>query len=153
MFLSSLFRIHHYKAGTVESYLERAGDWRGGGLWRFYFDRNVNTLGENSDLVFWFKWFVDKVGADSADRLLLQPLNDTYNEIGTLRHIKEAKEKIAQLIPNLLDMNRTLVLKEPTLYNRTNHTISACMYIRDGKSSIICFPCVRCVLQCLTMSF
>ena len=132
-YISSLFRIHHYKAGTVEAYLERAGDWRGGGLWRFYFDRSADTVGENSDLKHWFKWFVDKVGREAANRLLLQPLNDTYNEIGSLRHITEAKEKISKLVPNLLGRNNSYVQPDPTYYNRTNHTIGACMYMLDGK--------------------
>lgn len=133
-YISSLFRIHHYKAGTIESFLERAGDWRGGGLWRFYFDRSSNTVGENNDLTHWFKWFVDKVGRKAADKLLLQPLNETYEEIGNLRHIKEAKEKIAKLVPNLLGTKNSSIYlpPKPSYYNRTNHTIGACMYIRDG---------------------
>ena len=140
-YISSLFRIHHYKAGTIESFLERAGDWRGGGLWRFYFDRNVDTVGENNDLTYWFKWFVDKVGRKAADKLLLQPLNETYEEIGNLRHIQEAKEKIAKLVPNLLGTGNSSIYlpPEPSYYNRTNHTIGACMFIRDGKS-IQLFP-------------
>jgi hypothetical protein len=131
-YISSLFRIHHYKAGTIESYLERAGDWRGGGLWRFYFDRNMEPVGENSDLTPWFKWFVTKVGIDSANQLLMQPLNATYEEISNLRHIKEAKENIAKLVPSLVGAN--VELAEPSYYNRTNHTIGACMYILDGES-------------------
>ena len=140
-YISSLFRIHHYKAGTVEAYLERAGDWRGGGLWRFYFDRNVETVGENSDLTHWFKWFVDKVGKEAADRLLLQPLNETYNEIGNIRHITEAKEKISKLVPGLLGNAGSYIQQEPAYYTRTNLTIGACMYILDGtcKLSVFCF--------------
>ena len=132
-YVSSLFRLHHYKAGTVEAYLERAGDWRGGGLWRFYFDRSADAVGENSDLTQWFRWFVDKVGREAADRLLLQPLNDTYNRIGSLRHVAEAKEKIAKIVPNLFGSNDSFVEPKPTYYNRANHTIGACMYIFDGK--------------------
>ena len=136
-YISSLFRIHHYKAGTIESYLERAGDWRGGGLWRFYFDRNMEPVGENSDLAPWFKWFIDKVGMDSVNKLLMEPLNSTYEEISNLRHIKEAKNTIAKLVPSLV--GATFELKEPTYYNRTNHTIGACMYILDGKSlNLLC---------------
>lgn len=136
-YISSLFRIHHYKAGTIESYLERAGDWRGGGLWRFYFDRNMEPVGENSDLAPWFKWFIDKVGMDSVNKLLMEPLNSTYEEISNLRHIKEAKNNIAKLVPSLV--GATFELKEPTYYNRTNHTIGACMYILDGKSlNLLC---------------
>jgi hypothetical protein len=136
-YISSLFRIHHYKAGTIESFLERAGDWRGGGLWRFYFDRSSDTVGENNDLTHWFKWFVDKVGRKAADTLLMQPLNETYEEIGNLRHIQEAKEKIAKLVPNLLGTGNSsnYLPPEPSYYNRTNHTIGACMYIRDGKTN------------------
>jgi hypothetical protein len=105
-YISSLFRIHHNKAGTVEAYLERAHDWRGVELWR-YFDRNVETVGENSDLTHWFKWFVDKVGEEAAGRLLLQSLNETYTEMGNLRLITEAKEKISRRVASLLGSNGT----------------------------------------------
>jgi hypothetical protein len=117
-YISSLFRIHHYRAGTVEAYLERAGDWRGAELLR-YFDRNVESVGNNTDLTHWFKWFVDKVGKEAADRLLIQPLNETYNEIGNLRRITEAKENISRHVPSLF------VQQEPANYSWANLTIGA----------------------------
>jgi hypothetical protein len=92
----------------------------------------MEPVGENSDLTPWFKWFVTKVGTDSANKLLMQPLNATYEEISNLRHIKEAKENIAKLVPSLV--GSSVELAEPTYYNRTNRTIGACMYILDGKS-------------------
>jgi hypothetical protein len=151
-YISSLFRIHHYKAGTVESYLERAGDWRGGGLWRFYYDRSVDTVGQNSDLTPWLKWFVAKVGMKAANKLLIRPLKETYDEIGDRSDIKEAKAKIAKLVPNLLDTNSSLQLQEPSYYNRTKHTIGACMYIRDGKyqkatSSLVVYTFLTLILS------
>jgi hypothetical protein len=136
-YISSLVRLHHYKAGTIESYLERGGDWRGGGLWRFYSDRNIEPVGENSDLTPWFRWFVDKVGRDEANKLLIQPLEDTYADIGGRGHIKEAKDAIARLVPSLSDGESTFQARETSYYNRTNHTIGACMYIQDDSMRLM----------------
>ena len=78
-YLSSLFRIHHYRSGTIETYLERSGDYRGSGLWRFYAERNIHhPVAKIVDILPWQSWFIHKVGKKTATKLLFTPLEQFY---------------------------------------------------------------------------
>eukprot|EP00548_Thalassiothrix_antarctica_P005179 CAMPEP_0194140586 /NCGR_PEP_ID=MMETSP0152-20130528/10115_1 /TAXON_ID=1049557 /ORGANISM="Thalassiothrix antarctica, Strain L6-D1" /LENGTH=454 /DNA_ID=CAMNT_0038838889 /DNA_START=331 /DNA_END=1695 /DNA_ORIENTATION=+ len=80
-YLSSLFRIHHYRSGTLETYLERSADYRGSGLWRFYTERNIRQpVATITDIYPWVDWFTHKVGNDAAKELLFDPFVLYYQE-------------------------------------------------------------------------
>lgn len=82
-YISSLFRYHHYVAGSLESYLERAQDYRrrqsGMELMEHYSSRNFDPVPEeNTDIFPWLDWFLDIVGEEVAKELLFEPLEQAY---------------------------------------------------------------------------
>lgn len=74
-YISSVLRLHHY-AGTRESFEQRRNDARQHGN-ASYNKRNVEPLGENTDVRPWIQAFVNQVGQEEAERLL-QPLKEAY---------------------------------------------------------------------------
>lgn len=80
-YIAAVFRLNHY-LGSVESFLERNGDFRGRSV-DSYMKRQqeFNTSGDKFDLdiISWFDVFVNKVGQSEAQRLVA-PLVEFTNE-------------------------------------------------------------------------
>ena len=129
-YIASLFRINHYRSGTLETYLERSGDYRGGSIWRLYAERNIAPVLNNSDIVPWIDWFVDKVGQNQANQLLLYPLWSAYEEFGTGTRLEEARA-----VWNRLQRGGGEDGSTPSYpYNRTNTSMAVCLLM--GNDSI-----------------
>eukprot|EP00543_Licmophora_paradoxa_P000031 CAMPEP_0202449246 /NCGR_PEP_ID=MMETSP1360-20130828/7993_1 /ASSEMBLY_ACC=CAM_ASM_000848 /TAXON_ID=515479 /ORGANISM="Licmophora paradoxa, Strain CCMP2313" /LENGTH=201 /DNA_ID=CAMNT_0049067109 /DNA_START=325 /DNA_END=929 /DNA_ORIENTATION=+ len=83
-YMSSLFRIHHYSSGTVESFVERGSDRRAATplSWERFLSRNVEPAIRDTDIRAWVPWFVDTVGGEQeARRLLVEPMKEAYDEM------------------------------------------------------------------------
>ena len=79
-YISSLFRLHHYRSGTWESFIERVADRRANMTIDRFLERNIKPRLIDDDIRPWIKWFVEKVGMDEAKRLLVKPLAQAYQE-------------------------------------------------------------------------
>ena len=84
-YLSSILRFNHYKTGTLESLLERGqSDFRFNNPVDFFQERNMEPVGQCSDIVGWVNWFIEKVGGmEEARFLLFGPINESYAELDT----------------------------------------------------------------------
>jgi hypothetical protein len=102
-YISSVFRYHHYVAGTLESYLERAQDYRrresSKELLEHYFSRNFEPEEEqeNSDIFPWIDWFEQKVGKAAAKELLYDPMAEAYAEMRVALNAKLIPQDLAQV--------------------------------------------------------
>ena len=83
-YIASIFRINHYKAGTLQAFLERSGDRRQGNmsLLERFRARDIEPILYDDDIVPWVSWFVDKVGVQLANELLFDPLLEAYRLYG-----------------------------------------------------------------------
>jgi len=96
-FLSSILRIHHYRAGTTAMQHERSNDYRGPNHQESYnFHSNNNdattpattpdaeatTIVEynNTDILDWYPWFVQQFTPQQVQTLLLDPLEQAYKD-------------------------------------------------------------------------
>ena len=81
-YISSTWRIQHYKTGTIESILERGSDARYNDsnlVMTFFKDRNRDPIeGEDFNIFGWVAWFIEKVGEKESKRLLFSPLEKAY---------------------------------------------------------------------------
>ncbi|KAI2508382.1 hypothetical protein MHU86_6056 [Fragilaria crotonensis] len=137
-YISSLFRIHHYRSGTIETYLERSGDYRGSSIWRFYAERNIVPVNENDDIRGWIHWFIRKMGETKARELLLRPMEESYHSYQHHDGYAGAKEVLERLQgDDPLDHSHDK--KEVIKYNytRTTAQMAACLFIRDGNIRLI----------------
>jgi hypothetical protein len=83
-YISSIFRLHHYRTGTWESFIERAADRRANMTVDRFMERNIEPQLIDDDIRPWISWFVEKVGMDEAKRLLVDPLSETYSQYSGL---------------------------------------------------------------------
>ena len=88
-YISSSFRYHHYVAGSFETALERAQDYRmrqSGKELRAHFEsRNFQPVPvETTDIHPWLEWFLDIIGEDAAQGLLFAPLEKAYARMKAL---------------------------------------------------------------------
>jgi hypothetical protein len=81
-YISSIFRLHHYRTGTWESFIERSADRRASMTVERYWERNIEPKVIDDDIRPWITWFVEKVGMNDAARLLTEPLAQAYNQYG-----------------------------------------------------------------------
>ena len=80
-FISSLLRIHHYRAGTAAMQAERAKDYRGATYQQQQQEEEIEAVVEdNNDIVDWYPWFQSTMPQNEVERLLLRPLQDAYRE-------------------------------------------------------------------------
>ena len=79
-YISSLFRVHHYRTGTWESFIERAADRRASMTVDRFMERNIEPKVIDDDIRPWIGWFIEKVGKDEATRLLVDPLAEAYDQ-------------------------------------------------------------------------
>lgn len=137
-YISSLFRIHHYRSGTIETYLERSGDYRGSSIWRFYAERNIIPVNENDDIRGWIHWFIRKVGETRARELLLRPIEDAYHSYQHHEGYAGAKEVLERLQGDD-PLDHSHEKKEVVKYNytRTTAKMAACLFVRDGNIKLI----------------
>jgi hypothetical protein len=137
-YISSLFRIHHYRSGTIETYLERSNDYRGSSIWRFYAERNLIPVHENDDIRGWIRCFLRKVGEARARKLLLQPMEDAYHAYQHHERYASAKEVLDRLQGDD-PLEHQHEKKEVVKYNytKTNEKIAACIFVRDGNIKLI----------------
>ena len=86
-YISSILRVNHYGSGTIESLLERGqADYRITDRTRFedfFQSRNLEPIGTNEDIQPWVDWFIEIVGLSESKRLLIEPLKQAYQELGT----------------------------------------------------------------------
>jgi hypothetical protein len=75
---SALFRLHHYRTGTWESFIERSADRRATMTVERFMERNIEPVLIDDDIRPWIQWFVEKVGMDEVRRLLVDPLAEAY---------------------------------------------------------------------------
>jgi hypothetical protein len=138
-YMSSLFRINHYRSGTIETYLERSGDYRGSSIWRFYAERNIPPVSENDDIRPWIHWFIKRVGGmTEAKRLLLDPMAKAYH---AYQQNHEAYEGAKEVLDRLQGENDPLehgaVGWQAVKYNYTKLTdskhMAACVMIRHDQ--------------------
>lgn len=137
-YMGAFFRLNHYRAGTLETYVERSGDYRGGSLWRFYKDRNFDPVGENDDVRLWVRWFVKKVGSERSKKLLFQPLETLIRDMQTRSHIEDAKVALSKLHPTMFSENTTAV-SEPSSSTQTTlgKSGAVCLYIMDDTIRLL----------------
>jgi hypothetical protein len=83
-YISSLFRLHHYRSGTWESFIERVADRRANMTIDRFMERNIKPRLIDDDIRPWINWFVEKVGMDEAKRLLVNPLAEAYTRFKDL---------------------------------------------------------------------
>ena len=79
-YIASLFRLHHYRTGSWESFIERAADRRANMTEERFMERNIEPKIIDDDIRPWIGWFVEKVGINEARRLLIQPLAAAYEK-------------------------------------------------------------------------
>ena len=132
-YISSLFRINHYRSGTIETYLERSGDYRGGSIWRLYAERNIDPVRTNDDIRPWVSWFIDKVGYDKAKELLLDPMVEAYREMEEYDSYKESKEILQKLQGNDPLEHGVHQPFGKQQFNHTSQTISACLFLENDN--------------------
>ena len=148
-FIGALLRLHHHRAGNVETYLQRSADYRGGSIWRFFNDRNFDPVGENDDIRPWLSWFMRKVGESEANRLLFQPLQELYTDVRGRSQVEEAKAALTRLSPGMLLRHNSTDNNDDNTgrYDTVNKTDSpsdedgdggtgegaACLYIMDDS--------------------
>jgi len=102
-YISSVFRYHHYVAGTLESYLERSKDYRrresSKELLEHYFARTFESeeKQENTDIFPWIDWFEAKVGKEAVKELLYDPLAKRYADMQTELRSKLSPLDLAQV--------------------------------------------------------
>eukprot|EP00547_Thalassionema_nitzschioides_P000047 CAMPEP_0194209416 /NCGR_PEP_ID=MMETSP0156-20130528/7550_1 /TAXON_ID=33649 /ORGANISM="Thalassionema nitzschioides, Strain L26-B" /LENGTH=586 /DNA_ID=CAMNT_0038936585 /DNA_START=39 /DNA_END=1796 /DNA_ORIENTATION=- len=98
-YISSVFRYHHYVAGSIETHLQRVQDYRrrtdtnNSLLQNFQYRNNFTIIREcNKDILPWLPWFLDKIESrKEANRLLFHPLQEEY-------------KKMQASLPQLVDM-------------------------------------------------
>jgi hypothetical protein len=88
-YISSIFRYHHYVAGSLESSVERAQDYRmrqsGKEFMEHYKSRSFEPIPEeNTDIFPWLAWFLDTVGETVGQQLLFAPLERGYAQMREL---------------------------------------------------------------------
>lgn len=137
-YISSLFRIHHYRSGTIETYLERSGDYRGSSIWRFYAERNLVPVSENDDIRGWIHWFIKKMGESRARQLLLQPIEVAYSAYQHHEAYAGAKEVLDRLQGDD-PLEHSHEKRVPIKYNytKTKAKMAACMFVRDGNIKLL----------------
>jgi len=80
-YISSTWRLQHYRTGTIESVLERGSDYRmtNFDLVGFFKTRQTGpVVGQDFSIILWVEWFIAKVGEIESKRLLFTPLQEAY---------------------------------------------------------------------------
>jgi len=77
-YISAIFRLHHYRTGTWESFIERGQDRRANMTVSRFTERNIEPQLVDDDIRPWIAWFIEKVGQEEAKRLLFHPLSKAY---------------------------------------------------------------------------
>jgi hypothetical protein len=103
-YISSVFRYHHYVAGSLESSVERAQDYRmrqsGKELMEHYKSRSFEPIPEeNTDIFPWLDWFLDNVGEIVAQELLFAPLERGYAQMREL--LEQTPNTVVEVIGNV----------------------------------------------------
>lgn len=136
-YISSLFRIHHYRSGTIETYLERSGDYRGSSIWRFYAERNILPSNVNDDIVQWIHWFIRKIGEPQALKLLLQPMEDAYQAYQHHEAYAGAKEVLERLQgDDPLDHSHEKKKVVKYNYTKTTKQMAACVFVSSDNMKL-----------------